>query len=379
MVSTWIVLGLWALLVIIKFKRLGQVALDFSLWLIVLVLLTLVQFNVFIWPLGEVAWVVYGGALVSLALVDAWAMIKGIDRSETFQSLQEKYNTLVQESEALRERFVATIDVLKDGLVYHDHEDRLFFTEPAMNLLELKDPEMSYETFLSILHPDDQKAYQEHTQKGLKSGKKNLTKVRVKKGHHYIWLELNGVSVKVDKKNLTVFQLRAVDVRQFPRTDVDVLNTMLLEDDCDHVLSSLHQSQTPYSVIAMRLSNIPGLNAKYGRDVGDMLMGEFLKKMRYHFIKEDQRLFRLQGILFIMVLTDERKTNIFKTALKEDSGLLQTTMQIGGVNESIYPYFGIVTVKTFGHAALEMKNQAIEALKESIQEQTQENYYFKEF
>jgi hypothetical protein len=110
-----------------------------------------------------------------------------------------------------------------------------------------------------------------------------------------------------------------------------------------------------------------------------MLMGEFLKKMRYHFIKEDQRLFRLQGILFMMVLTDERKTNIFKTALKEDSGLLQTTMQIGGVNESIYPYFGVVTVKTFGQPALEMKNQAIEALKESLQEQTQENYYFKEF
>jgi len=379
MLSAWIVFSLWAALIIIKFKRLGQAALDFSLWLIVLVLLTLVQLNVFTWPIGDVAWVVYGGALVSLAFVDAWAMIRGIDRSETFQTLQEKHNALVQESEALRERFVATIDVLKDGLIYHDHDDRLFFTEPAMDLLGLKDPEMTYESFLAILHPDDQKAYQEHYQKGLKSGKKNLTKVRVKKGHHYIWLELNGVSVKVDKKNLTVFQVRAVDVRQFPRTDVDVLNTMLLEDDCDHVLSSLHQSQTPYSVIAMRLSNIPGLNAKYGRDVGDMLMGEFLKKMRYHFIKEDQRLFRLQGILFMMVLTDERKTNIFKTALKEDSGLLQTTMQIGGVNESIYPYFGVVTVKTFGQPALEMKNQAIEALKESLQEQTQENYYFKEF
>lgn len=374
----WIVMGLWMLLIGLKYKRLGSAWLDLFGWVLISVLFVLVTFNLFELPF-EVSWVVYGGALMSLAFVDAGALIRGVDRSETFQALQEKYDQLVNESEALRERFIATMDVLKDGLIYQDHEDRLFFTEPAMIPLKLKDPEMTYETFISMLHPDDVNTYQEVHLKGLKSEKKYTTKFRVKVEHYYVWFEISGISVKINKHPLTVMQMRPVDIRLFPRTDVDVLNQSLIEADLDQVITTLHQNRTPYTVIAMRLSNIPGINAKYGRDVGDMMMGEFLKKMRYHFIKEDQRLFRLQGILFIMILTDERKANYLVTALKEDSGLLQTTMQIGGVNESVYPYFGVVQVKSFNEHALEMKNQSIEALKESLQETTQENFYIKEF
>jgi GGDEF domain-containing protein len=374
----WLVLGLWLVLIGLKYKRLGSAWLDGFGWTLSSVLFVLVTFNLFELPF-EVSWVVYGGALMSLAFVDAGALIRGVDRSETFQALQEKYDQLVNESEALRERFIATMDVLKDGLIYQDHEDRLFFTEPAMVPLKLKEPEMTYETFISMLHPDDVNTYQEVHLKGLKSEKKYTTKFRVKVDHYYVWFEISGISVKISKHPLTVMQMRPVDIRLFPRTDVDVLNQSLIEADLDQVITTLHQNRSPYTVIAMRLSNIPGINAKYGRDVGDMMMGEFLKKMRYHFIKEDQRLFRLQGILFIMILTDERKANYLVTALKEDSGLLQTTMQIGGVNESVYPYFGVVHVKTFNEHALEMKNQSIEALKESLQETTQENFYIKEF
>ncbi len=374
----WIVMGLWMLLIGLKYKRLGSAWLDLFGWVLISVLFVLVTFNLFELPF-EVSWVVYGGALMSLAFVDAGALIRGVDRSETFQALQEKYDQLVNESEALRERFIATMDVLKDGLIYQDHEDRLFFTEPAMIPLKLKDPDMTYETFISMLHPDDVNTYQEVHLKGLKSEKKYTTKFRVKVEHYYVWFEISGISVKINKHPLTVMQMRPVDIRLFPRTDVDVLNQSLIEADLDQVITTLHQNRTPYTVIAMRLTNIPGINAKYGRDVGDMMMGEFLKKMRYHFIKEDQRLFRLQGILFIMILTDERKANYLVTALKEDSGLLQTTMQIGGVNESVYPYFGVVHVKSFNEHALEMKNQSIEALKESLQETTQENFYIKEF
>lgn len=374
-----IVTVIWFLLVILKQRRLGSAVFDFSLWVIMTGMHFLVVFGALEFTLFATDWIVYGGALISLAFVDAAALIRGIDRSETFQALEEKYTKLVRDSEALRERFIATMDILKDGLVYHDHDDRMFFTDPLHEILKLDESEMTYQTFLEKLHPDDVNAYDELYQKGLKSKKKFSGKLRIKVDHYYLWFEMSGLSVKIDKHPLTVMQLRPVDIRLFPKTDVDVLNQMYLEADADHVITTLHQNQTPYALIAMRLSNIPGINAKYGRDVGDMLMGEFLKKMRYHFIKEDQRIFRIQGILFLMILTDSRKIQFLLTALQEDSGLLQTTMQIGGVNESVYPYFGVVHVKSFEEHALDMKNQAIEALKESLNETTQENYFLKEF
>ena len=370
------VIGGWALMIVLKYSRLKKGILDI-LWAgAITVFYGLVLFDTLPF-FADPAWIIYGGALGTLLFFNLGSVIKGQDDSLTYKDLETKYNQLVQSSENLRNRFLGTLDVLEDGLIFQDHEGGFFLTDPAQKLLGLNDAEIDEEVFLAKLHPDDLPALKEVWEKAQKTQKKYHTKYRIQSGNKWIWVEEIGISLKVDKHPMAIRQVRGAEVRLFPKTAVDVLNYLPQESDLDAHLLSLHQKENPVTVVAMRLTNIPGINAKYGRDVGDMMMGEFLKKMKFHFMKQDA-IYRLQGILFMMVIQDQRKADMLEKALKEDSSLLQTTMDMGGIKESVYPYFGVVHVKTFDRHALDIKTHAIDALRLSLQEDLQENFTIQE-
>jgi len=370
-------LGVWITIILLKITRLKQGFFELGLFFILTLLYGLVFFNIVEIGVINKDIIIYVGVINTLLFVDVKALVKGQKNATTFKALEKEMSALKTESEFLRQRFIGTLEVLSDGIVYLDHEKQLFLTEPAQNLLKKADPDISLENYLSEIHPDDRETVQETFSKILKTKKAFKIKYRYKVNERFLWVESHGSVIYVKKEPLIIFQLKGSDVRMFPHTDVDVLNHLPKETDCDDVLMALHQNETEYYAIAFRLTNIPGINAKYGRDVGDMMMGEFLKKMRYHFIKEDL-IFRLQGILFMMVIKDLRKADILIRALKEDNALLQTTISIGGVNESVYPYFGIVHVKTFETHALDIKGLAANALALSLKETTQENFVIKE-
>lgn len=372
----FLVIGGWALMIALKYSRLKKGLLDI-LWagaitvFYGLVLLDTLPF------FADPEWIIYGGALGTLLFFNLGSVIKGQDDSLTYKDLETKYHQLVRSSENLRNRFLGTLDVLEDGLIFQDHEGGLFLTDPALKLFGFSQSEIDEEAFLSKLHPDDLPTLKDVWEKAQKTEKKYHTKYRVQSGNKWIWTEETGISLKVDKHPMAIRQVRGSEVRLFPKTAVDVLNYLPQESDLDAHLLSLHQKETPVTVVALRLTNIPGINAKYGRDVGDMMMGEFLKKMKFHFMKQDA-IYRLQGILFMMVIQDLRKADMLVKALKEDSSLLQTTIDMGGIKESVYPYFGVVHVKTFERHALDIKTHAIDALRLSLQEDLQENFTIQE-
>ena len=366
------VIGFWLLMIALKYARLKKGVWDIFWAGLITIFYSLVLFETVPFFL-DAAWIIYLGALGTLLFFNLGSVIKGKDDSLSFKELESKYQALVKSSEQLRTRFLGTLDVLEDGLAFIDDDGAMFLTTPALTLFNLDDPELSEATFIERLHPDDQPALKDIRAKAKKSQKKYHTKYRIQSGQKYLWVEETGLYIKVDKTPMGVVQLRGAEVRMFPKTAVDVLNYLPQESDLDAHLLRLHTEEKPYRVVAMRLSNIPGINAKYGRDVGDMMMGEFLKKMKFHFMKEDA-IYRLQGILFIMVLKDLRKADMLEKALKEDSSLLQTTVDMGGINESVYPYFGVVHVERFDAHALDVKAKAVGALKEALTEDLQDNY-----
>lgn len=373
----WISLGVWSVFIALKINRLKRGFFELGIFLIILVFYGLNFFNLIEVTGLNPDLVIYAGLVNTLIFIDLKALFYGKKNAVTVKALEKEINELNKESEFLRQRFIGTLEVLSDGVVYLDHENQLFLTEPAQNLLNKASPDIDFNQFLEEIHVEDRETVKETFSKSLKAKTTFKLKFRYKVNHHFIWLESHGRVIYVKKEPLIIFQLKGADVRMFPHTDVDVLNHLPKESDCDNLLMTLHQNQTEYYAIAFRLTNIPGLNAKYGRDVGDMMMGEFLKKMRYHFIK-DNAIFRLQGILFMMVVKDLRKADILVRALKEDNALLQTTISIGGVNESVYPYFGVVHVKSFNMHALDIKQLAAQSLALSLKETTQENFVIKE-
>lgn len=365
----------WLSLVALKWLRVKQGRLEFLLWGFMTLFFILDLSDVYAWPYGSLTVFLGSGLALTVLFLNVAKLFKPDD--QTLTTLKKELKGIKQDAELLRQRFIATLDVLPDGLAYKNHHGEYFGTEKFIATLSLKTQDFDETQFLSSMFLDDIKAYETKLKK-TKLNEVYKTKYRYLVDGSYHWIEEQGLTTKIEGKPLQISLVRKLDIKKFPRSSVDVLNHMDTEEAFDQTLAHLHKNQKRYACAIIELSNIPFINEKYSRSVGDLMMGEFLDKMRYQFVKEDERLFRLKGTTFGMLLTDERKIDIFIKTLKENMALLQVPMRFGHIEERLTPSVGLMVVSDFTASFMDIKVSAFKALKHALKETTQESYVLVE-
>lgn len=365
----------WLSLIAIKWVRVKQGRLEFLFWGFVTLFFILDLSEVTVWPYGDLTFYLGGGLALTVLFLNVAKLIKPDD--QTLTSLKKELKVLKQDAEWLRQRFIATLDVLPDGLAYKNHHQDYFGTEQFIKTLGLAKQEFDETHFLSSMFLDDIKAYESKIKK-TKLNEVYKAKYRYLIDGQYHWIEEQGLTIKIEGKPLQISLVRKLDIKKFPRSSVDVLNNMDTDEAFDQTLAHLHKQQKPYALALIELTNIPFINDTYSRSVGDLMMGEFLDKMRYQFVKEDERLFRLKGTTFAMLLTDDRKIDIFIKTLKENMALLQVPMRFGHIEERLTPSVGMILVKHFNASFMDIKASAYKALEHVLKETTQESYVLVE-
>ncbi|HPD99903.1 MAG TPA: hypothetical protein PLB83_01590, partial [Bacillota bacterium] len=77
-----------------------------------------------------------------------------------FFELEKELNNTRDSSELLRKRFIQTIGLLNDGLIFYD-DDRngLFMTDEVLRIIDTNNPQITIEEFIEFLHPEDKNSY----------------------------------------------------------------------------------------------------------------------------------------------------------------------------------------------------------------------------
>ncbi len=370
------VLIIWTLLVATKKLRTKKG--DFDLVLLVAGVAAYVLFLRL--ELGGVpaSWVeayILVAAVLSVFLFDTSDIVEKDRKKEHLKKLKKDHESLQERSELLRQRFVTMLDIFEDGIAFRSDDDSMFVTEPALKLLDLDAHEVDFHDFLERLHPDDRAAYQGVLAKCSRKKPKYHTHYRVRKSEGYEWIREYGARIDQDKRTMFVSVLQGLDVRKYPRTEVDILNNLDLASGIYEAVQELNGRRQPYPLVFLELGNIPALNRRYGRDIGDLMMGKYLNKLVYHFLKNPDHLFRISGIRFGMVIVDHRKYELLKRTLQEGGELANFTMTFGDVKESVYPSFGIQTVDYFDEPVDELVARTEKALDIALDENTPENYF----
>ncbi len=295
---------------------------------------------------------------------------------EDIHELEDDLERVNNASELLRKRFISTLELLNDGVAFKDEDNKYFGTDKYMKLIGLKFNEFSEEELLEKIHRDDVLEYQKNIKNLTKRNPVYKTTYRIKNNDEIIWIKEVGKLIINDKKNSYISLIKPMDVKLFPESEIDLLNTLPTIQKMKIEMQRLKSSKTPYYFVLIQLSNIPNINEKYGRDIGDLFMGEYLKKLRYNFIKDEQSLYRIEGIKFAMILRNEKKYEVLKRALTGTGELMNFSMQFGGVEHSVYPNLGI-TMSPYEPKSVELVLQeATSALKETLIPNTKKNYAF---
>lgn len=295
-----------------------------------------------------------------------------------YYEIQEELEELSTANELIRQRFISTIELLSDGICFSEEGEKSFGTDRYVSIMGLKNNEFNKETHENMIYKDDLIQYQSVLEKLSKKSPIYSTTYRVEKDGSTLWIKENGKKLYMNKKTSIISIVKPMDIKRFPETEIDVLNKLSGYKIMYNEMQRLSKMKQPYNLVMIQLSNIPNINEKYGRDVGDLMMGEYLKKTRFNFIKDDVSLFRIGGINFGLIVKDEKKYEILERALIGGGDLLNLKMIFGGITQTIYPNFGISEAPYIGKNVDKVIEEAQEALRISLKDDSASNHCFYE-
>lgn len=317
------------------------------------------------------------GVFTLFLIVNAFKGIFKKDLSEfDYYELKEELETLGETTELLRKRFISTIELIHDGICFNDEEEKSFGTDRYINILGLENNEFDKETHEDLIYKDDLVQYRSIIEKLNKKNPLYTTTYRVEKNGSTLWIKEVGKKIFMNKKISYISIIKPMDMKQFPDTEIEVLNNMPGYKEMYIEMQRLAKQKTPYNLILIQLTNIPKINEKYGRDIGDLMMGEYLKKTRFSFIKDDSSLYRMGGINFGLIIKDEKKYEILERALINGGDLLNLKMIFGGITQTLYPNLGVAESPYVGKNADKVLEEASEALNISLKDNSGENHCF---
>lgn len=260
-----------------------------------------------------------------------------------FFEMEKKLESINQSSELLRKRFIHSIDLLNEGLMFYETDySGIYITDRVKTLIDTDKNLLSMDEYTSLIHKEDQKRYAQAIKKVNQKIMFYDVKYRIKSNHNYAWIIEKGKLFKHDKKDHIIATFKPVNLKLFPDTMIEELDSLPYEDDLTNTISNLRKEKETFYLVMLHLTNIPDVNKRFGRDVGNLMIAEYVKNMRYHFAREKNSLFRISGIQFALIIKEDLKYQNLNRALVSGGDLINLKLGIGGIQQVIYPNLGIV-------------------------------------
>ncbi|HKL61217.1 MAG TPA: PAS domain S-box protein, partial [Acholeplasma sp.] len=230
------------------------------------------------------------------------------------KNLKEAENQL----ESMRLKFIATLELSEEGLFYIDLDQRFIWGNDQFVLITgLKHNTIDFNDYHKFIKEEDLQTYLGVLSSLTMKKQSYKTTYRLLKNGHYIWVKESGKRIFDDKNsNIIMGSLKMVTSSQYQKTEVSELDALSLEPELYVHVSQLISQHKIFQLMLFELSNIPSINEKYGRNIGNMLMGEYIKKIKTNFMSESSMIFRLSGLVFAVTIVDPRKMDLLKQGIQ---------------------------------------------------------------
>jgi GGDEF domain-containing protein len=285
-----------------------------------------------------------------------------------FFEMEKELEEIKTASELLRMRYISTIELLHEGLFFYNEDlGGLFLTDQACRLLSVEEHEWTLDAFVSRIHPEDQGQYMQTLKKISKKNPSFDLKYRVKRENGYVWIEEKAKIFEYEKQVHVISTIQGVDMRLFPLTTIHEIDSLPTEPQLIQTLTQVIKEPETFYLVMIQLTNLPDINQRFGRDVGNLMIAEYIKKIRYHFAKDVNSVFRISGIQFALVIRETRKYEVLQRALQSGGDLVNLQLSIGGIQQVVYPNLGIAKHEPWSaYGISEFMSMANKALEEAV-------------
>jgi len=280
-------------------------------------------------------------------------------------AVEKELNERSTELESIRHKFIATLEISEEGLFYIDLDERTIWASDALvHMLSLPGNTLDLTDFRRMIEPEDLKKYLALLGDLTVNKKQYATSYRIMVNGRYLWFKEKGKRLFEDQHQAVIMgTLNPMKTKHYLSSNIDELDRL---KDHNEMLVSMHKlfrDNRYFQLVVFRLKNMPKINDIHGREVGNMLIAEYIKKMRTTFVTESGDIFRVSGIEFAVTITDPRKMDVLANGIKSNNTFLNLVMQYGSISVELEVFAGIAIGGSDAHDEHQLYQAGIQALK----------------
>ncbi len=270
-----------------------------------------------------------------------------------------------QELESIRHKFIATLEISEEGLFYIDLDERILWASDVLvSMLKLPGNTLDLTDFRRQIEAEDLKKYLALIGDLSMNKSTYSTSYRILVDGRYVWFKEKGKRLFEDTESAIIMgTLNPMKTKHYMASNIDELDRLKDQNDLLVSMNKLFKDSRYFQLVVFKLKNIPKINETHGREVGNMLMAEYIKKMRTSFVTESGDIFRISGIEFAVTITDPRKIDILQQGIKSNKTFLNLVMQYGSLSVELEVFAGIAIGGSDAHDEHKLYQAAAQALK----------------
>ncbi len=277
----------------------------------------------------------------------------------------------------IKSRFITVLERTKEGIFFADTINKtIWVNNNVVNDLKLRSSSLTLEEFYANIHPDDLAMYKAKLSQINNINPNYSITYRYNTGVSYAYVKEEGSRISNGLKIELCGFIRLLDSYKYEKTQSE-LDNIAGQAEMLAQINQLYEKQHTFQVIQFKMSSIQDLNDKYGRDIGNVAISEYVKLIKNRFIDANM-IYRVSGLEFVGIITDYRKMEILKKDLTNNEKILNVNADYGSINIKLSANMGII-YSTDAVNAKDAFKKCSEALKISTNPRYNNNYaYYKD-
>lgn len=297
---------------------------------------------------------------------------------DTMLNVEAKLKNNEENLDNIKLKFQAQLELTNEAIMFYNiDKGYIWANDIFITMLHLDENTISFERYLSLIHPSEVEYYKSTISALTASNPNYEIRFRLLVGASYIYVCERGKRLFDSSSNEIISYLDVINSNHYERSNIPELDNIKSVSELAIAINGLYKQARTFQLVTFRIDNIKDLNDEYGRDMGNMVMAEYMKAILKSFV-DDGMIYRVSGLEFSFIITDYRKMDILSRALKKDDKLLKATMKYGSEIITTDVYMGIALSSDVANAA-QLLEAARKALKTSLLDQVSTNYiYYKD-
>ena len=331
------------------------------------------------------------GKTVVLNLIEKPLYVSGkyrgrlnIGQKKTDAAMAEIERELVNKNkdlESIQYKFIAALELTEEGIFFNDLDENYIWANDIMvKDLKLGSNTISYMNYKDLIYPDDLAVYTSTIRSLTPERPTYSLTYRLRVGDNYEFVKENGKRIYEDEhSNVILGFTKRVNTNHFERTNMAEVDSAKSVDELLITLDNLYKDHRIFQLVCINLTSLPDINNRCGRGVGNMVMNEYIKKLKNNFMSDTSELYRASGLVFYFIITDTRKMELFKRGLTSDPAAMNLSLNYGSLHAELKVNIGVAEANVDGLNKEELIDNCNTAINATLNPNYRLNYaYYKD-